>query len=84
MFVVAEAEGAAPDVETELKREEVEVGRAEERLARGGGIEGGIEAPILVIQGCRIAGSGLSRRSGSHVRHLAIKSMKSSSSVLRT
>jgi hypothetical protein len=36
------------------------------------------------IQGCRIAGCGLSRLSGSHVRHLAMKSRKSSSSHLST
>lgn len=39
---------------------------------------------FAVIHGCRMAGSGLSRRSGSHARHLAMKSTKSSSSVFRT
>lgn len=32
----------------------------------------------------RIAGSGFNRRSGSHVKHLVMKSIKSSSSDLRT
>jgi hypothetical protein len=44
--ILAEAGIEEPDVEIELKRVEVEVGRPEERLARGGGIEGGIEARV--------------------------------------
>lgn len=36
------------------------------------------------MKGCRIAFWGLMRRSGSHTRHLATKSMKSSSSQRRT
>lgn len=37
-----------------------------------------------VMKGCRIAFWGLMRRSGSHTRHLATKSTKSSSSQRRT
>lgn len=36
------------------------------------------------IQGCRMAGSGLSRRSGSQARHFEMKSTNRSSSVLST
>lgn len=39
---------------------------------------------FAVIHGWRMAGSGLSRRSGSQARHLAMKSTNSSSSVFRT
>lgn len=41
----------------ELKRAEVEVGRAEERLVRGGGMVGGFEVFVRLckIQACRPA-----------------------------
>lgn len=49
----------------------------------GGALEAGtLRAPM--IQGCRIAAAGFRRRSGSQVRHFAMKSMNWSSSAFKT
>ena len=51
------------------------------------GVEGIVLMPRLrtaVRKGCRIAGCGFSRRSGSQIRHFAIKSTNNSSSHRKT
>ena len=57
-----------------------------ELLVRLSGVAatGGARLRPATIHGCRIAGPGFIRRSGSHVRHLLMKSIKSSSLHLRT
>lgn len=50
-------------------------------------VGGGLDAATLrapVIQGWRMAAAGFNRRSGSHIKHFAMKSTKWSSSAFKT